>query len=137
MKVPVIILTLFFLKLSDARVASSEADVESSQVQVSEKRPTLVCTLRTLNAGDPYPSVIVKWRNQINALTWDSGRQEVLHEDYKLPSVTHSYPGSGGLSGGGSSSVQQDPFSDATVISDSYSSEDILAFFREDCKRPY
>lgn len=137
MKVPILIFVLLSTKLCESRVASNEADVNTGQLQVESKRPTLACTLRTLNVGDPYPSVIVKWRDQVHALTWDSNRQEVIHENYKLPSVSHSYPSSGGLSGGGTVSAPRDPFGDATVLPDSYSSEDVVKFFREDCKRPY
>lgn len=136
MKVPILMFVLFITKFCDCRVATSEADVESGQVNVGDKRPRIACTLRTLNVADPYPSVIVKWRGKVNALTWSGDKKEVLNEDYKLPTVSHSYPGSGGLSGG-ESSAPKDPFSDATIIPDSYTSEDILTFFREDCKIPY
>lgn len=107
---------------------------ESSDV----KNPPLQfeCKFRTLQGGDAYPSVVVRWNGQIQRMTWNSAGEVTYEQNYVYPVAFHVYPSSDGLSGG-SSSAPTDPFFDAPVISDAYTFDDIVASFKSNCVRPY
>ncbi|CAG9787152.1 unnamed protein product [Diatraea saccharalis] len=133
----VVLICLLYSAICESRVAYSESDVQTGVADVTKEGPVkLQCTFRTLNGGDPYPSVIVRWHDRFHALTWDSEKKEVFRENYKHPTASHSYPGGSGLSGG-ESTVTQELFNDATVVPDNFSQEDIIDSFRKDCVRPY
>lgn len=131
------LLLLFVFDLCEGRVAQQTETIvvpESSDV----KNPPLKfeCKFRTLQGGDAYPSVVVRWNGQIQRMTWNSAGEVTYEQNYVYPVAFHVYPNSGGLSGG-SSSAPTDPFFDAPVISDDYTFDDIVASFKSNCVRPY
>ncbi|KAM3966982.1 uncharacterized protein ACR2FA_011866 [Aphomia sociella] len=126
-----LVYTVFLLsQFTESRIASSETDLE-----IDQKEFNAPCIFRTLQGGDPYPSVVVKWQGQVQRLTWNSDRSIRLDSNYKQPSVTHSYP-AGGLSGGKQTAVS-DPFGDAPVVPETYTVEEIKEWFGKHCIVPY
>ncbi|XP_059058683.1 uncharacterized protein LOC131852080 [Achroia grisella] len=122
---------LLLSQFVDSRVASGEIYIETE----SDELASIPCILRTLQGGDPFPSVVVKWQGQVQRLTWNQDRSIRLDENYNQPQVSHSYP-TGGLSGGGQTEVT-DPFQNAPVVPDSYKIQDIKDWFSKQCILPY
>lgn len=126
------------LHLSEARVASSETSVGAIVTSEVKERPPLhyPCVFRSL-PGDPYPSVIVRWQDQLQMFTWNSEGRARYKMNYKYPAVqqSHSYP-SGGLSGDGGAGTTAKPFSDVPVVPEYYVFDDIVQWFNKDCVRP-
>lgn len=133
-------LLLLIIQWCDARVASSETDViPNVNTNVKEREPLhYPCIFRTLQSGDSYPSVVVRWQNQVQRLTWNSNGDVKLDQNYKQPVISFSYPPSGGLSGdGGEPTTTAKPFADAPVVPDGYIAQDIVDWFSKECVRPY
>lgn len=138
MKLLLPVLVLIITELSEGRVATSETDVKPLPVSdVKDRTPlNFPCKFRTLQGGDPYPSVVVRWQGKIQRLTWGQDGQISYEQNYIYPTQSHAYPSSGGLSGD-SGTTYSDPFGDASVVPDDYLFGDIVAWFSRDCKRPY
>ncbi|PZC72037.1 hypothetical protein B5X24_HaOG211987 [Helicoverpa armigera] len=131
-------LILFTFGLCGARVVpATDSIVVPDRTDVKERAPlSYTCKFRTLQGGDAYPSVVVRWHGQIQRMTWDSAGEVTYEQNYVYPAAFHVYPSSDGLSGG-SAQAPTDPFPDAPVIPDEYVFEDIVESFKRDCKRPY
>lgn len=97
---------------------------------------TFDCHFRTLQGGDPYPSVVVRWQKDVQRLTWNMGGEAIFERNYKQPMTSHSYPSSNGLSGDAATTTV-DPFADAPVIPDHFSWDEIYSTFVKLCRRPY
>nr|XP_053605197.1 uncharacterized protein LOC128672221 [Plodia interpunctella] len=127
---------VLFLSRCESRIASAEIDIEGEE---DKAKTNFECTLRSLKAGDPYPSVVVKWHGQIQRFTWNQAGEVIFEKDYKHAMVPASYPSSSGLSGG-SPAVNPDNadyFKDVPVVPKEYSFEDITTWFSEKCVKPY
>lgn len=133
MKLLLALFVLFYSNASEARIASEEG-----VTPILQDRPKiqLECKLRSLE-GDPYPSVVVKWLGENQRLTWNSKGEVTFERNFKLPSASHSYPSSGGLSGDSTTAKTTDPFADSEVVSDDNVWEDIVTWFTTKCTRPY
>lgn len=133
-------LLLLIIQWCDARVASSETGIVPN-VNINVKERELLnypCVFRTLQSYDPYPSVVVKWQNQVQRLTWTVDGIAKLHRNYKQPKLTFTYPSSGGLSGdGGAPTTTPEPFAEAPVVPDNYDVTDIIDWFSRVCVKPY
>ena len=130
---------LFTFDLCAGRVAPGETEtiVAPERTDVKERAPLVFeCKFRTLQGGDAYPSVVVRWNGQIQRMTWGAGGEVKSEQNYVYPAAFHVYPSSDGLSGG-SSSAPTDPFPDAPVIPEEYVFDDIVASFTRNCVRPY
>lgn len=131
---------LFTFELCAGRVAPGETGtiVVPEQNDGKSKAPlNFECKFRTLKVGDAYPSVVVRWNGQIQRMTWNSAGEVTSEQNYVHPvAPSHSYPSSGGLSGG-SVSAPKDPFFDAPVIPEVYEFQDIVDSFKRNCVRPY
>lgn len=128
---------LFVFELCEGRVAYSETAVLAPETNVKERAPlNFPCKFRTLQGGDAYPSVVVRWHGQIQRMTWNSAGEVTSEQNYKHPNASHAYPSSGGLSGD-SPTVPSDPFPDAPVVPDDYVFDDIVTWFSRGCSRPY
>ncbi|XP_026759774.2 uncharacterized protein LOC113518937 [Galleria mellonella] len=130
MKIVLLISLLLLSQFVDSRVASGETNIEEY-----DELTSVPCVLRTLQGGDPFPSVVVKWQGELQRLTWNKDRSIRLDQNYKQPEVSHAYP-TGGLSGG-QQTVVVDPFRDAPVVPDSYKVEDIKEWFSKQCVTSY
>ncbi|KAF9416223.1 hypothetical protein HW555_006382 [Spodoptera exigua] len=131
------LLLLFVLELCEGRVAQQTETIAVPENSHAKDLPLkFECKFRTLQGGDAYPSVVVRWHGQIQRMTWNSAGEVTFEQNYVYPVAFHVYPSSNGLSGG-SESAPTDPFFDAPVISDSYSFDDIVASFKTNCVRPY
>ncbi|KAG6451282.1 hypothetical protein O3G_MSEX007033 [Manduca sexta] len=123
---------LFLAHACECRVASSEESDSSSSEETTRPPLNFPCIFRTLE-GESYPSVVVRWRGELQKFAWYHGDDIVFSQDYKYKSASHSYPSSGGLSGG---DVVSDPFANAPVINKDYTLDEITAAFRNNCAKP-
>nr|XP_004925679.1 uncharacterized protein LOC101739120 [Bombyx mori] len=135
-----LVVLLFLYDSCYGRVALQETDIVSQRrTDVKDLSSSLTCTLRTLDAGDPYPSVLVNLNNDLKKITWNSNG-EVIQNYFIPPVVSHSYPtfkglSGSGLSGGGTSSP--DYRSLATYVDGGYTIEEVVDWFRNTCQKPY
>lgn len=123
------IILLLTIYSSDGRTVPDEVIPENPALSFD-------CHFRTLQGGDPYPSVVVKWQNEVQRLTWNSDGEAIFERNYKQPISSHSYPSSSGLSGDGTTTTVN-PFVDAPVIPDNYTWDDIFNKFVKMCRKPY
>lgn len=130
---------LFVLCEGRPRVATSDAEVKPAGTSDAKVRPPLTfpCMFRTLQGGDAYPSVVVRWHGQIQRVTWNSNGEVTYDQNYVHPTQSHSYPSSSSGLSGDSGSSNSDPFGDAFIVPDDYVFDDIVASFTQNCKRPY
>lgn len=132
-------LPILFLILhwSEARVALSEKVIDAVFTSEAKERPPLhyPCTFRSL-PGDPYPSVVLKFQNQVQRSTWDAEGKVKFDRNYEYPvQQSHSYPSGAPLSGGSGTTAK--PFSDVPIVPEGYIYDDIIQWFTKDCVRPY
>lgn len=133
-----LLFVLSLLRIGECRTASSEVDIVSAVTTVEKREPLrLACTFRTLKSTEPYPSVVVKWHNQVQRFTWKANGDVTFEKDYKHEVVSHGYPTSGGLSGSAQTTTPSDPFANAPVAPDEYTWEDLVTWFQNSCSRPY
>lgn len=119
--------------------SESKSIQENDTKSVLQDKPKLQleCNFKSLQ-GDPYPSVVVRWSGEMQRLTWDSKGYVKFDRSFKLPPMqSHSYPSSSGLSGDKTTAKPFDPFENAPIIADYFTSDDILDSFVKDCKKPF
>ncbi|KAL0832204.1 hypothetical protein ABMA28_001658 [Loxostege sticticalis] len=112
MKVPVLIFALFLFAFTECRNVKRDVD-----------RPKIQCNF--LDGVGAHPFLFVKWGGVPYVLTWDKDAVAVLK---KLNQPCPYAPKHG---------AGKQPLKNAPDFASSYTEQDILNFFAEDCTKPF